>query len=130
MQRICDELVSGVDFTKLYVKSKNIFSIGFDVEANKCVDSYYDMLMSESRLTSLIAISTSQITSKHWFALARQLVKVGNLKGLISWSGTAFEYYMPLLKQINIVVMTYQQKKIFKKTMMKFHYQIIMIMMF
>ncbi len=97
MQRICDELVAGVDFTKLYVKAKNIFSIGFDVEANKCVDSYYDMLMSESRLTSLIAISTSQITSKHWFALARQLVKVGNLKGLISWSGTSFEYFMPNL---------------------------------
>jgi len=97
MLKICENLSSNVDYTKLYVKAKNIFSIGYDVEANKCVDSYYDMLMSESRLTSLIAISTSQITSKHWFALARNLVKIGGMKGLLSWSGTSFEYFMPNL---------------------------------
>ena len=93
----CYEIMANVDFTKLYVKSRNIFSIGFDVEANKLVDSYYDMLMSESRLTSLIAIATSQITSKHWFALARNLVKINGIKGLLSWSGTCFEYFMPNL---------------------------------
>ncbi|MBQ8042798.1 MAG: hypothetical protein IJ272_01440 [Clostridia bacterium] len=94
---ICKEIMDEVDFTKLYVKSRNIFSIGYDAEGNKLVDSYYDMLMSESRLTSLIAIATSQITSKHWFALARNLVKINGSKGLMSWSGTCFEYFMPNL---------------------------------
>ena len=93
----CKEIMNEVDFTKLYVKSRNIFSIGYDIEGNKLVDSYYDMLMSESRLTSLIAIATSQITSKHWFALGRNLVKINGSKGLISWSGTCFEYFMPNL---------------------------------
>ena len=97
MEAICTELMENVDFTTLYDKAKNIFSIGYDVEANKFVDSYYDMLMSESRLTSLIAISTSQVTSKHWFSLARNLVKVGGMKGLLSWTGTSFEYFMPNL---------------------------------
>lgn len=97
MLNYTEELMNGIDFTKLYVKSRNIFSIGYDVETNKLADSYYDMLMSESRLTSLIAISTSDITSKHWFALARNLVKINGMKGLISWSGTSFEYFMPNL---------------------------------
>ena len=55
------------------------------------------MLMSESRITSLIAIASRQVTSKHWFALARNLVKVDGYKGLISWTGTAFEYFMPYI---------------------------------
>ena len=97
MLDMCKDIINEVDFAKLYVKSRNIFSIGYDAEANKLVDSYYDMLMSESRLTSLIAIATSQVTSKHWFALARNLVKLNSSKGLISWSGTCFEYFMPNL---------------------------------
>jgi len=97
LQNICKDLMDNTDFSLLYVKSKNIFSIGFDVESAKLVDSYYDMLMSESRLTSLIAIAVSDVTSKHWFALARNLVKVDGMKGLLSWSGTSFEYFMPNL---------------------------------
>lgn len=81
----------------LYDTSRNLFSIGYAQENGKLVDSYYDMLMSESRTTSLIAIASRQVTSKHWFALARNLVKVDGYKGLISWSGTAFEYFMPYL---------------------------------
>ena len=61
------------------------------------VDSYYDMLMSECRTTSLIAISRRQVTSKHWFALSRNLTKLDGYKGLVSWSGTAFEYFMPYM---------------------------------
>ncbi|MBR5227285.1 MAG: hypothetical protein IKV94_01435 [Clostridia bacterium] len=97
LREICLTFMKETDFSLLYVKSKNIFSIGFDVEASKLVDSYYDMLMSESRLTSLIAIAVSDVTSKHWFALSRNLVKVDGMKGLLSWSGTSFEYFMPNL---------------------------------
>lgn len=94
---ICEDIMENTDFSLLYVKSRNIFSIGYDVERARLADSYYDMLMSESRLTSLIAIAVSDVTSKHWFTLARNLVKVDGMKGLLSWSGTSFEYFMPNL---------------------------------
>lgn len=93
----CEDIMKNTDFSLLYVKSRNIFSIGYDVERAHLADSYYDMLMSESRLTSLIAIAVSDVTSKHWFNLARNLVKVDGMKGLLSWSGTSFEYFMPNL---------------------------------
>ena len=93
----CTSLIENADFTVLYDKSKNIFSIGFDLDKNEKVKSYYDILMSESRLTSLVAIASRQVTSKHWFSLARNLVKVDLYKGLLSWSGTSFEYFMPNL---------------------------------
>ncbi len=93
----CTNIIDNTDFTKLYDESRNIFSIGFDLDKNEKVKSYYDILMSESRLTSLIAIASRQVTSKHWFSLARNLVKVDRYKGLLSWSGTSFEYFMPNL---------------------------------
>ena len=67
------------------------------MEQGVLVDSYYDMLMSENRITSLIAIAKKDITSKHWFALARNMVDVDGYKGLMSWAGTSFEYFMPYL---------------------------------
>ena len=97
MRDFCKELIDNTDFTMIYDKSRNIFSIGYDVDKNEMVKSYYDILMSESRLTSLVAIASRQVTSKHWFSLARNLVKVDRYKGLLSWSGTSFEYFMPNL---------------------------------
>ncbi len=94
---INENLINNVDFTALYNTSRNLFSIGYNQEAGTLFDSYYDMLMSESRTTSLIAIATRQVTSKHWFALSRNLVKVDGYKGLLSWTGTAFEYFMPYI---------------------------------
>lgn len=92
-----DEYIDSVDYTKLYDTTRNLFSIGYDQESGKLIDSYYDMLMSENRTTSLIAIASRQITSKHWFSLTRNMVNVDGYKGLVSWSGTAFEYFMPYL---------------------------------
>lgn len=94
---ILQKLIDDTDFTVLYDTSRNLFSIGYAQESGKLADSYYDMLMSESRTTSLIAIASRQVTSKHWFTLSRNLVKLDGYKGLISWAGTAFEYYMPYL---------------------------------
>ncbi|MEG2348073.1 MAG: glucoamylase family protein [Clostridia bacterium] len=90
-------IINNVDFTVLYDTSRNLFSIGYAQETGKLVDSYYDMLMSESRTTSLIAIASRQVTSKHWFALARNLVRVDGYRGLKSWTGTSFEYFMPYI---------------------------------
>lgn len=92
-----EELIEDTDFTALYDTSRNLFSIGYAQETGNLVDSYYDMLLSESRTMSLIAIASRQVTSKHWFALARNLVRVDGYKGLLSWSGTAFESFMPYI---------------------------------
>ena len=62
---------------------------------NKLTDSYYDLLATEARQASLVAIAKKDIPSKHWNHLSRTLTVLGKYKGLISWSGTAFEYLMP-----------------------------------
>lgn len=93
----CTEIIENTDFTKLYDASRNLFTIGYAQDEGKIVDSYYDMLMSENRIASLLAIASRQVTSKHWFALSRNLINLDGYKGLVSWSGTAFEYFMPYL---------------------------------
>ncbi len=92
-----DLLIKNTDFSYLYDATRNLFTIGYDQESSKLSDSYYDLLMSESRTTSLIAIARRQVTSKHWFTFGRNLVKLDGYKGLVSWTGTAFEYFMPYI---------------------------------
>ncbi len=92
-----NKLIEETDFKVLYSESRNLFSIGFDIEQGVLVDSYYDMLMSENRITSMVAIAKKDISSKHWFALARNMIDVDGYKGLMSWAGTSFEYFMPYL---------------------------------
>lgn len=53
------------------------------------------MLASEARQASLVAIAKKDIPPKHWYNLSRTLTILNKYKGLISWSGTAFEYLMP-----------------------------------
>ena len=93
--KIISELIDNTDFSKLYDEKNRLFSIGFNVEENKLTDSYYDLLASEARQTSLIAIAKKDVSPKHWFNLSRTLTILKQYKGLISWSGTAFEYLMP-----------------------------------
>ena len=90
-----DYFISQADFSKLYDTSSRLFSIGFNVEENSLTDSYYDLLASEARQTSIIAIAKKDISPKHWYALSRTLTILNKYKGLVSWSGTAFEYLMP-----------------------------------
>ena len=91
-----DEIpIAKADFNKLYDKQKNLFSIGFNIEDNKLTDSYYDLLASEARNASFIAIARKDVPAKHWYSLNRTLTASNGYKGLISWSGTAFEYLMP-----------------------------------
>jgi hypothetical protein len=84
-------------FLPLYDKKKQLFSIGYNFEDNKLTNSYYDLLASEARLTSYIAIAKGEIPVTHWFKMGRALTVVGRYKGLVSWTGTMFEYLMPLL---------------------------------
>ncbi len=87
--------IDNTDFSYLYNKENRLLSIGFNIEDNKLTDTYYDLLASEARQASLIAIAKKDVPAKHWNNLSRTLTKIGKYKGLISWSGTAFEYLMP-----------------------------------
>ena len=94
--KLCDKLIKNANFKKLYTK-KDVFSIGYDEDEGKLSTYNYNKFASESRLTSYIAICLGEVPSKHWFSLDKSLTTYKGRKGLISWSGTAFEYYMPLL---------------------------------
>ena len=94
--KLCDKLIKNTNFRKLYTK-KHVFSIGYDDNEGKLSVYNYNKFASESRLTSYLAICLGDVSSKHWFSLDKSLTTYKGRKGLISWSGTAFEYYMPLL---------------------------------
>ena len=93
--KLLDELIEKTDFSKLYDNDIGLFSIGFNVGENTITDSYYDLLATEARQASIIAIAKKDIPSKHWNNLSRTLTSMDGKKGLVSWSGTAFEYFMP-----------------------------------
>jgi len=92
----CDELAA-MDFTFLYDAARNFFSIGFNVTDNRRDQSFYDLLASEARLCSYVAIAQGQVPQEHWFSLGRLLVASRGEPILVSWSGSMFEYLMPLL---------------------------------
>lgn len=94
---LVNRFIHHTNFTTLYNADIDLFSIGYDVENNQLTDSYYDLLASEARQASLVAISKKDVPVRHWNHLSRTLTKLGSYKGLISWSGTAFEYLMPNL---------------------------------
>ena len=93
--KIVDKIIEDTDFSILYSEENRLLSIGFNIEENKLTDTYYDLLASEARQASLIAIAKKDVEAKHWNNLSRTLTKLDKYKGLISWSGTAFEYLMP-----------------------------------
>ncbi|HET9952641.1 MAG TPA: glucoamylase family protein [Candidatus Eisenbacteria bacterium] len=96
-----DALANAMDFKFLYDEGRRIFSIGFrlaDMEGPGRLDtSHYDLLASEARLASFIAIAKGDVPQEHWFQLGRGLVSAGGTPTLVSWSGSMFEYLMPLL---------------------------------
>ncbi len=97
LQDLCTKLINEIHFEFLYNSRKKLFYIGYDVSSARYDNSYYDLLASESRLASLVAIAKQDIPQEHWFSLGRPLTKTTSGKTLLSWSGTIFEYLMPLL---------------------------------
>lgn len=97
LSNLVQEIIDNTDFTKLYNEKNRLFSIGFNIEDNRLTDSYYDLLASEARQTSIVAIAKKDVPAKHWYNLSRTLTILNKYKGLISWSGTAFEYLMPTI---------------------------------
>ena len=90
-------LVEAMDFGFLFDPVRELFSIGFRVREGALDPSYYDLLASEARLTSFVAIAKGDVEPDHWFRLGRGLTPVGRGSALISWSGSMFEYLMPSL---------------------------------
>ncbi|MDB5936450.1 MAG: cyclic beta 1-2 glucan synthetase [Massilia sp.] len=86
-----------MDFGFLYNRTTNLLAIGYSVTERRLDTSYYDLLASEVRLASFVGIAQGQFPQEHWFALGRQLCIVGGEQLLLSWSGSMFEYLMPLL---------------------------------
>jgi cellobiose phosphorylase len=92
----CDEFAR-MDFTFLYDNSRKLFATGYSVTHHRLDASYYDLLASEARLTSFLTIALGQVPQEHWFALGRQLTAIDGHRALVSWSGSMFEYLMPVL---------------------------------
>jgi cyclic beta-1,2-glucan synthetase len=92
----CQELAD-MDFSFLYDKSRDLFAIGYNVSDQRLDGSFYDLLASEARLTSFVTIAQRKVGQEHWFALGRMLTTTGGAPALLSWSGSMFEYLMPLL---------------------------------
>jgi cyclic beta-1,2-glucan synthetase len=86
-----------MDFTFLFDGTRKLFSIGYRATEGGLDANCYDLLASEARLTSFIAIAKGDVPSSHWFHLGRSLTPVGRGSALISWSGSMFEYLMPAL---------------------------------
>src|SRR5207344_1250310 len=92
-----NQLFREMDFSFLFDPTRKLFSIGFRVREGVLDPSYYDLLASEARLASFIAVAKGDVSPDHWFRLGRALTPVGRGTALISWSGSMFEYLMPAL---------------------------------
>jgi cyclic beta-1,2-glucan synthetase len=95
--KIAEETWARTDFKLLYDTGREVFSIGYNAAEGRLDNSYYDMLASECRLASYLAIAKGDVPQRHWFKLARPLTKTDFGYSLISWSASMFEYLMPLL---------------------------------
>ncbi|MEZ0336173.1 MAG: glucoamylase family protein, partial [Gemmatimonadales bacterium] len=86
-----------MDFRFLIDGQRKLFSIGFQQATHSLDDSFYDLLASEARLASFIAVAKNEAPLEHWFQLGRTLTSAAGERALVSWSGSMFEYLMPLL---------------------------------
>ena len=97
LAELADDLLEEIEFGFLFDAERQLFSIGYNVADGRLDSSYYDLLASEARLASFVAIATGKVPHEHWFKLGRSLTPSGTSRALLSWSGSMFEYLMPLL---------------------------------
>ncbi|MBA4341784.1 MAG: carbohydrate-binding protein [Methylibium sp.] len=90
-----EQLALQADFSFLYHRKRHLLHLGFRVAEQQLDSGFYDLLASESRLSSLLAIANGSVPVRHWAALGRPFYAVGTRAGLRSWSGSMFEYLMP-----------------------------------
>jgi cyclic beta-1,2-glucan synthetase len=90
-------MAMAMEFGFLFDEDKQMLSIGYRGSDGTLDSSFYDLLASEARLASFVAIAKGDLPAKHWFRLGRSLTPIDGSAGLISWSGSMFEYLMPSL---------------------------------
>ena len=90
-------LAMAMDFTLFYDERRRLFSIGYDARSGRLDAGTYDLLASEARLGSFIAVAKDDVPAEHWFHLGRSLTTTDSGTALVSWSGSMFEYLMPVL---------------------------------
>ena len=86
-----------MDFSFLYAEDRQLLSIGYQEGSHTLDPSSYDLLASEARLASFMAIAKNDVPVEHWFRLGRTLTRASGATALVSWSGSMFEYLMPAL---------------------------------
>jgi cyclic beta-1,2-glucan synthetase len=91
------EEMSRMEFDFLFDKASHLLAIGYNVDGHRRDTGYYDLLASEARLCCFLGIAQGQLPQESWFALGRLLTNAGGEPVLVSWSGSMFEYLMPLL---------------------------------
>lgn len=91
------KLINNMHFSIFYNENKKLFSIGIDGKTGERSQHHYDMLFSEARTLSFMAVASKEVKKEHINYLQRLFSKNGTHSGPLSWSGTAFEYFMPTL---------------------------------
>ncbi|HXE38026.1 MAG TPA: glucoamylase family protein [Azonexus sp.] len=89
--------LADMEYGFLFDKGRQLLTIGYNVTERRTDTSYYDLLASEARLCSFVAIAQGQLPQESWFSLGRLLTGTGGEPALLSWSGSMFEYLMPML---------------------------------
>ena len=89
--------LTAIEYDFLFDKTRHLLAIGYNLGERRRDTSHYDLLASEARFCTFVAIAQGQLPQESWFALGRQLTSTGGAPVLLSWSGSMFEYLMPLL---------------------------------
>ncbi len=90
-------IFSEMEFGFLYDNARKLFTIGYHPDSFTADASFYDLLASEARLASFVAIARNDVPVEHWFRLSRMLNRSAGATSMVSWSGSMFEFLMPLL---------------------------------
>ena len=97
LARRAEGLYRAMDCSPLYDRERRLFSIGYEAEEDRLTDGCYDLLASEARQASYIAVALGEAPPRHWRQLGRMLLGDNDYSGMASWTGTMFEYFMPHL---------------------------------
>ena len=97
LTELTEKMFDAMEFGFLFDPARQLLSIGYEVAGGTLDPNCYDLLASEARLASFVAIAKGDVPVRHWFRLGRSLTPIATGSALISWSGSMFEYLMPSL---------------------------------
>jgi cyclic beta-1,2-glucan synthetase len=95
LSKKCQKIYKEIDLSFLYNKQQKLFYIGYNNTKKRYDRSHYDLLASESRLTSFVALALNHVPIEHWQALSRPIAASNGKLTLLSWGGSLFEYLFP-----------------------------------